>query len=170
MKRIYSMKNEVLCAKIVATIILVLTLVGIARADNVWIDALFRRYRAPSRLTSIVLEAAKKYGVDPKTIAAIIVVESSARPRAVSKGGDYGLMQVRWKVHKKDIQRRFPNIKKAEDLLNPYNNVMVGTEIFARYQSQRKTLREALIRYSGGNRVMANRVLKIVSKSKKKGR
>ena len=142
MKKIYSMKNEVLCAKIVATIILVLTLAGIARADNVWIDALFRRYRAPSRLTSIVLEAGKKYSVDPKIIAAIIVVESSARPKAVSKGGDYGLMQIRWKVHKRDIQRRFPSVKTAEDLLSPYNNVMIGTEILARYQLKRKTLRE----------------------------
>lgn len=166
MKKLCSMKNEVLCSKIVAAIILVLTLVEIAKADEVWIDALFRRYRAPKALTNIVLEAGHKYGVDPEVIAAIIVVESSARIKAISKGGDYGLMQVRWKVHKKDIQRKFPNIKTAEDLLNPYNNIMVGTGIFARYRSQKKTLREALIRYSGGNRVMANRVLKILKKGR----
>ncbi|MBQ6664109.1 MAG: transglycosylase SLT domain-containing protein [Synergistaceae bacterium] len=165
-----NMKNEVLCSKIVAAIILVLTLVGIARADDVWIDTLFRRYRASRNLTNIVLEAGQRYGVDSEVIAAIIVVESSAKSKAVSKGGDYGLMQVRWKVHKKDIQRKFPNIKTAEDLLKPYNNIMVGTGIFARYQSQKKTLREALIRYSGGNRVMANRVLKILNQNRKKGR
>ena len=80
-----------------------LTLVDIARADKAWIDNLFSRYRASKELTGIVISAGEKFGIDPKVIAAIIVVESSARPKAVSKGGDYGLMQVRWRVHKNDI-------------------------------------------------------------------
>ena len=149
------MKHEVLLAKLVAAVITLLTLIGIARADEAWIDNLFSRYRAPKELTSIVISAGEKFGIDPKVIAAIIVVESSAKPKAVSKGGDYGLMQICWKVHKKDIQRRFPSIKAAEDLLDPSVNVQIGTEIFARYSSQRNTLRGALLRYSDGNEMMA---------------
>ena len=156
------MKHEVLLAKIVATSITLLTLVGIARADEAWIDNLFSRYRASKELTGIVISAGEKFGVDPKVIAAIIVVESSARPKAVSKGGDYGLMQIRWRVYKKDIQRRFPAVKTAEDLLDPYVNIMIGTEIFAHYSSQRNTLRGALLRYSGGNKTMAERVLRLL--------
>ena len=154
------MRREILVAKIVTTIIIALTIVGIARADEK-IDVLFRKYRAPAGLIAIVESAGEKFGIDPKIIASIIVVESSARPKAVSKGGDYGLMQVRWKVHKKDIQRRFPTVKTAEDLLEPSINVAIGTEIFARYQ-QGRTLRDALLRYSGGNRTMADRVLRIL--------
>ena len=156
------MKYEVLLAKVVATVITLLTLVGIARADEAWIDNLFSRYRAPQGLTSIVISAGEKFGIDPKVIAAIIVVESGARPKAVSKVGDYGLMQVRWKVHKRDIQHRFPAVKTAEDLLDSYVNIMIGTEIFARYQSQRNTLRGALLRYSGGNKTMADKVLRLL--------
>lgn len=158
------MKHEVLLAKLVAAVIALLTLVGIARAgeSEEWITALFSRYRAPQGLTGIVISAGEKFGVDPKIIAAIIVVESSARPRAVSKGGDYGLMQIRWNVHKKDIQRRFPAVKTAEDLFDPRTNVYIGTEIFARYASQRNTLRGALLRYSGGNKTMAERVLRLL--------
>ncbi|MBQ6419132.1 MAG: hypothetical protein IJJ91_10735 [Synergistaceae bacterium] len=44
------MKHEVLLAKIVAVVIALLTLVGIARADEAWIDNLFSRYRALSRI------------------------------------------------------------------------------------------------------------------------
>ena len=155
------MKHEVLLAKLVAAVITLLTLIGIARADEAWINNLFSRYHAPKELTGIVISAGEKFGVDPKVIAAIIVVESSAKPKAVSKGGDYGLMQIRWNVHKKDIQRRFPSIKTAEDLLDPSVNVQIGTEIFARY-SQRNTLRGALLRYSGGNKTMAEKVLRLI--------
>ena len=158
------MKHEVLLAKAVAVVITLLTLVGIARAgeSEEWITALFSRYRAPKELTGIVISAGEKFGIDPKVIAAIIVVESSARPKAVSKGGDYGLMQIRWRVHQKDIQRRFPAVKTAEDLFDPHVNVYIGTELFARYSSQRNTLRGALLRYSGGNKTMADRVLKLL--------
>ena len=155
------MKHEVLLAKLVAAVITLLTLIGIARADEAWIDNLFSRYHAPKELTGIVISAGEKFGIDPKIIAAIIVVESSAKPKAVSKGGDYGLMQIRWNVHKKDIQCRFPSIKAAEDLLDPSVNVQIGTEIFARY-SQRNTLRGALLRYSGGNKTMAEKVLRLI--------
>ena len=156
------MKHEVLLAKLVAAVITLLTLIGIARADEAWIDNLFSRYHAPKELTGIVISAGEKFGIDPKIIAAIIVVESSAKPKAVSKGGDYGLMQIRWNVHKKDIQCRFPSIKAAEDLLDPSVNVQIGTEIFARYSSQRNTLRGALLKYSGGNKTMAERVLRLL--------
>ena len=158
------MKHEVLLAKLVAAVITLLTLIGIARAgeSEEWLTNLFSRYRAPKELTGIVISAGEKFGIDPKIIAAIIVVESSARPKAVSKGGDYGLMQIRWNVHKKDIQCRFPSIKAAEDLLDPSVNVQIGTEIFARYSSQRNTLRGALLRYSGGNKMMAESVLRLL--------
>lgn len=85
----------------------------------------------------------------------MIVHESNARTNAISKGGDYGLMQVRWKVHRKDF-----GIKNSADLLNPELNIDVGTQIFARYYAQKKTIRKALLRYSAGNVKLANKILK----------
>ena len=150
------MRHEISIAKIATAILIILTLISIARADE-RVDAILKPYRlAPKGLSEIIIEAGKKYNIDPSIIAAIIVTESSANPKAVSKGGDYGLMQIRWKVHR----RSYPQLKTATDLFNPRTNVFIGTEIFARYYAQKKTLRGALLRYSGGNTNMANKVIK----------
>ena len=80
-----------------------------------------------------------KHHISPSLIAAIIVCESSARPNVISTGGDYGLMQVGYKVHKVKI------------LLNPRVNIFAGTRILAQYREDR-TLKAALKRYSGGSK------------------
>lgn len=125
------------------------------------ITELFMKYnpRQAVEFTQIVREAGEKYEVDPNVIAAIIVRESSVRPTVISKGGDYGLMQIRYKVHK-------DKVKNAAELLDPRINVFVGTQIFAQYFAQKKTLRGALLRYSGGNKTLASRVISTLEKLK----
>ena len=56
------------------------------------------------KYVDIIMAAGKKYKQDPYVIAAIIVHESTVNAKAVSKGGDYGLMQVRWRVHEKAMK------------------------------------------------------------------
>ena len=107
----------------------------------------------------IVKDAGKSFGVSPNLIAAIIVVESGARPNVISKGGDYGLMQVRWKVHRKE----FPW---AKDILEPKTNILIGTAIYARYFAREKTVYGALVRYSGGGKKTARKVIKIMKGEK----
>ena len=46
------------------------------------------------RLAQIVTANAKSAGVDPKLVAAMIAVESSGDPAAVSRAGAQGLMQL----------------------------------------------------------------------------
>ena len=67
----------------------------------------------------LVFEASAEYHVPQALIAAIIMCESSARPNVISKGGDYGLMQVRYRVHK------------IRNLLDPRVNIFAGTKILA---------------------------------------
>ena len=102
-------------------------------------------------LQSLTFEAGAKYHVSPALIAAIIVCESSTRPNVISKGGDYGLMQVRYRVHK------------VKNLLNPRVNIFTGTRILAQYRKGR-TLKAALKRYSGGSKRYANKILKVMRK------
>lgn len=106
-----------------------------------------------------VLEAASKFSQDAFVIAAIIVHESTVNRKAVSKGGDYGLMQVRWKVHAGDIKKRFPEIKSASGMFNARTNIMYGTEIFAQCMSKTGTLEKALMRYSSGSTKLTTKVL-----------
>ncbi|MDR2529494.1 MAG: transglycosylase SLT domain-containing protein [Synergistaceae bacterium] len=138
------------------------------------IAALLRQYN--KKLTEVkayeyavfIIQASDTFGQDPFLIASMVVCESSARADAVSSGGDYGLMQVRWRVHQKKITRKYPHIKKAKDMLNPKDNLMVGTEIFSVY---RKTAnyddRGGLAYYTAGNRQMANKVFAIRSRLEK---
>jgi len=146
---------EIMIAKIVAIVIISLTAVSMCEGSDK-ITELFSHYnRAQSAaFSAIVQEAAKEYGVEPEIIAAIIVVESGVRSHVISKDGDYGLMQIRYRVHR-------DKVKTINELLDPKTNIFIGTRIFKQYLNQKKTLRSALIRYSGGNRRMADKVLRI---------
>lgn len=110
-----------------------------------------------------VIQASEKFGQNPLVIASVIINESTVRHDAVSKGGDYGLMQVRWRVHQKKITSRYPNIKTAKDILNPEFNVLIGTEIFSGCSGSSKDVRAALLRYSAGNNKLADKVCKVLN-------
>ena len=116
------------------------------------------------RYAGYILHAGEKFRQDPFVIAAMIVNESSARHDAVSRGGDYGLMQVRWRVHKNDITKKYPHIREASDMLDPKDNVMVGTEIFSRYRASAADLRGGLLRYSAGNRKLAQKIFSVMER------
>lgn len=122
------------------------------------IAAGFKRYNSKlSRESGLeyaayVIDSSRRFGIDdPTLIAAMIIKESRAKPRARSRYA-YGLMQIHWKVHKKSIAREFPWIKTLEDLLNPKNNVMVGTWIFSNYLKRSNgDVHKALHRYLGSS-------------------
>jgi soluble lytic murein transglycosylase-like protein len=100
----------------------------------------------------IIKNTSDKLGEDPFIIAALVVVESSVKHDALSRGGDFGLMQVRWKVHKNKLMRKFPTIKTERDMFKPRENIMAGTEIFSNYRkSADGDIERALIAYSGGS-------------------
>lgn len=115
------------------------------------------------RYAEIVLEVSGKYKQNPYVIAAIIVHESTVNDRAVSKGGDYGLMQVRWKVHEKAIKQRFPNIRNANDMFDAKTNITFGTEIFSDCMRRSDNdVPKGLMRYSAGNTKMRDKVMATV--------
>ena len=115
------------------------------------------------KYADIAIEAGKKYKQDPYVIAAIIVHESTVNYKAISKGGDYGLMQVRWKVHEKAIKKEYPKIRKAADFLDPKTNIFFGTRILSECAAKSNNLRGALLRYSGGGEKVTQKVLNTVN-------
>jgi soluble lytic murein transglycosylase-like protein len=115
-----------------------------------------------------IMQASEKFGQDPFVIAAMVVNESSAKHDAVSRGGDYGLMQVRWRVHQKKIRKKYPHIENAKDILNPQDNVLVGTEIFSTYHATAdKDVKNAVMYYSAGNKRLVEKVFAVLSKLEK---
>ena len=133
------------------------------------ISALFTRVnpslsaKTADSYASLVIKAGEKYKQDPYVIAGIIVHESTVNNKAVSKGGDYGLMQIRWNVHEKAIKKDFPKVKKAKDLFDAKTNIFYGTRIFAECMSKSSSTRAGLLRYSAGSEKLANKVLATVN-------
>lgn len=118
---------------------------------------------------SIILEAAKKYNQDPYIIAAIIVHESTVNNKAVSKGGDYGLMQIRWKVHAPDIKKEYPKVKNASGLFDARTNIFYGTKIFASGMAKvNNDVRKGILRYSAGNSKLADKVIATANSTRKR--
>ena len=138
------------------------------KAQKKSITALMRHYnsklsqQAASQYAEYILQAGEKFRQDPFVVAAMIVKESSARHDAVSRGGDYGLMQVRWRVHRRSITQKYPHIKNAKAMLEPKYNILVGTEILARYCASADDLRGGLMRYSAGNRKLAENIFAVL--------
>ncbi len=114
------------------------------------------------KYVEIILSAAKKYKQDAYVIAAIIVHESTVKANAVSKGGDYGLMQVRWRVHEKAIKKEYPKVKTAKDFCDARTNIYFGTRILSEYAAKSKDLRGALMLYSGGGSKVTAKVMNTV--------
>ncbi|MDR3230735.1 MAG: transglycosylase SLT domain-containing protein [Synergistaceae bacterium] len=138
------------------------------------IAALFQRYNknlndeSADKYALYIMQACQKFDQDPFVIAAMIVNESSAKYNALSRGGDYGLMQVRWSVHQKKIKKKYPHIAKAHDMFDPQYNVLVGTEIFSTYYATAKQdIRGALMYYSAGNERLADRVCAVLAQLEK---
>ena len=116
-----------------------------------------------------VIEAAGKFKQDSYVIAAIIVHESTVNNKAVSKGGDYGLMQVRWKIHEKAIKQRFPKVRKASDMFDARTNIMFGTEIFADCMKKvNNDVPKGLMRYSAVSTKLRDKVMATVKELRAK--
>lgn len=85
-------------------------------------------------------------GLDLKLIEAIIHVESSGNPNAVSSAGAKGLMQIVYKWHDKRC-----GLTSEEQLFNPADNINCGVTILNHYlKLSGGNIRKALEKYHGG--------------------
>lgn len=92
----------------------------------------------------IILKASRKHKVDPHLITAIIMAESGFNPRAVSRVGARGLMQ---------IMPRTARSLGLKDVFNPEKNIEAGVRYFKKLLVRfGGNVRLALAAYNAGSR------------------
>lgn len=100
--------------------------------------------KAERNFDHIIQRVAKSYDVDPALVRAIIMAESSYNPRAVSKKGAKGLMQLMPKTAK---------YLGIEDSFDPEHNIDGGVRYFKELLNQfNGNVKLALAAYNAGSR------------------
>lgn len=111
-----------------------------------WISDTYRVSEAALEPALVEAEsAARQLGFDPLLIVAIMGIESSYNPRAVSHVGAQGLMQVMPRYHKDKIG---PNAGRNA-LFDPETNVRVGALVLQEGLQRYGSMQRALQYYNG---------------------
>jgi soluble lytic murein transglycosylase len=115
-----------------------------------------------SALANVIYEESRRFGYDPLIISAIIIAESDFRPDAQSKVGATGLMQVMPFVGKdlaNEVTTKSPDLWNGdrpmewtgqETLLDPVQNVRLGTLHLSRLILKFRSVREGIRAYNSG--------------------
>jgi soluble lytic murein transglycosylase-like protein len=133
------------------------------REQRAVIEYIARRYRvsdqAVAGFVSTAYRAGAEHGVDPLLVLAVVAIESRYNPVAESTVGAKGLMQVIPKYH----VEKLTDHGGEQSLLDPYVNIMVGTQILREYQRRLGDTEAALQMYGGAfdepTSTYANKVL-----------
>ncbi len=103
--------------------------------------------RTRRKVATTVLTESTRAGVDPLLVVALIHVESSFNPRARSRAGALGLMQVRVPTLREQLHR--PHARRA-DALDPHTNVQAGVRYLRRLLDTFGATDLALMAYNAG--------------------
>lgn len=104
------------------------------------------------RWEPLIVKYATPHGIDPNLVAAVMTIESSGNPNALSHAGAVGLMQV-MPYH----PYRFPGRPPAAQLYDPDFNVKWGLKILANEMEwARGNVSKALMAYYDGRKRAEN--------------
>lgn len=93
-----------------------------------------------------IFAVCEEYEIEPELIISMIYRESTYNIEAIGDSGrSLGLMQIQPRWHKDRM-----NKLGCDDLLDPYQNVMVGTDLMSELLNQRGSVEWALMAYNGG--------------------
>lgn len=98
-------------------------------------------------LQDYIFELCEERNIDPAIVIAIIERESKYDAGIIGDSGDsLGLMQIQPKWHTERMNRLG-----AKDLLNPFDNVLVGIDILDELMDSGNPIEWVLMAYNGGN-------------------
>jgi soluble lytic murein transglycosylase-like protein len=111
------------------------------------------------RVARAVLSESNRARVDPLLVLAVIHVESSFDPKAVSRAGAVGLMQVRGPTLREEMKR---SRLRFTDAFDPLTNVQAGVRYLRRLLDRFGELEVALMAYNAG----PSRIRELLSRGK----
>jgi soluble lytic murein transglycosylase len=104
----------------------------------------YERIRYPLRYSEYVRVHARRHGLDPALLAAVIYQESKFRSDAKSSSGAIGLMQLTPETARGIAIRTHGDAFHTQDLYNPEINIRYGSwyldNLFKKYGSERLVL------------------------------
>lgn len=109
----------------------------------------FTGYNVPLdiELQKYIEEQSMEKGIEPELVLAVIGVESNYRADAIGDNGQsFGLMQVQERWHKARMDKLG-----CDNLLNPYENVLVGIDILSEKLEKYGDVEKALCAYNAGD-------------------
>jgi hypothetical protein len=96
--------------------------------------------------------------INGSLIKAIIKIESAGNPKAISKEGAWGLMQIRHAVWEKELKKAGV-IRHKQELFNPEKNIRAGEYILTKYYNQTGCIKKTLVKYSGNDKSYYEKVM-----------
>jgi len=97
------------------------------------------------RIASAIVASGRKYDLDPRLIASVVIVESGANPFAISEMDSVGMMQIHLKTWGPTAIKEDINLFKIED------NIDFGSRILNEYSRRFGGIWEGVKRYKGWN-------------------
>jgi soluble lytic murein transglycosylase len=117
--------------------------------------------RQQHRVATAIVREARRSGVDPLLIVAVIRTESSFDNYAVSPVGAMGLMQVMPDTGKWMLQKRGAKLGRKSNLFDSELNIELGTAYLANLIGRFGSVEKALVAYNAGpaaaTRILADR-------------
>jgi soluble lytic murein transglycosylase len=131
-------------------LLLILIVLVMDMAVGVW---WWRRWRE-NRFDNHIIQAARRYGVAPALIKAVIWKESSFNPRACGRAQEMGLMQIRLPAASEWAAAEQRRELQSEILFDPATNITVGAwylaKLLKRYTTTDYPIVFALADYNAG--------------------
>jgi soluble lytic murein transglycosylase-like protein len=110
------------------------------------IESMLAKYsvgaKVRQRIARAIVQNSQKYNIDPKLVASIVIVESSANPFAISNADAVGVMQIHMPTWGTTADKENLNLFRAED------NIALGVRILKGYVA-RHGLWPGVMRYRG---------------------
>jgi soluble lytic murein transglycosylase len=123
---------------------------ALAASDDPALPQAFWEMLYPFGWRDEVNEAARRWGLDPFLVAAVVREESSYYPRAVSRTGARGLMQLQPSTARPMAEHRGLAFAGGELLDDPRSNIEMGSSFLAGLLGEFKDARLALAAYNAG--------------------